>query len=101
MLDAIILQHEYVLRFYSDLECYTRKIMFLTLLNQLKKSFESNKINEFLKQWEVIVDRISCYSIEECGLSQDDKKALKVLFHSLVDYIVLLRIKKVNGFNRN
>jgi len=93
-IEAFIEQYDYIFNKYPDLEMYVRKNMYNALLWVLQMAFYSNTILHYEKEINDIVDRMRKYPIENCSLSTDDEKLLKILFLDFRKYLVAVKMAK-------
>jgi hypothetical protein len=100
LIEGHIKQHEYIESKYSGLSKFSRRHMFGGLLTFVNKAYNKNELENYSIEINNVINKAKKYSYEDCGLSKEDEKLMKLLFRSIRAYILggsLARIREKNS----
>jgi len=87
-IEGCIERYNYIASKYPFLENICRKHIFLALLSCVEKAIQSNVIDKYRNELNAMIQEVSNYSMDNCGISHYQKTMLELLFGGIRKYIL-------------
>jgi len=85
-IEAFIERHDYVSSRYPNLEKVSRRLIFYSLLWNMRNAHRDNKIETHKEALYKIINTVRRYDFRDCGLSAEQKMLLELLFDDINAY---------------
>lgn len=102
-IEAYVEQCKYFSLKYPNLEQICRKNIFSSLLGHMAKAYSENCIGEYKQSLMGIINSVKKFSIDDCGLDNEQLFLMKLLFTDIKNYTIGVKIlndKKRDNSNR-